>query len=84
MISLLFFFILSISIVILHTIKQKKSIAVFDKVVSSLLIQLDLEKQKKQLLNENINLNNKTEFKLDIIKKQVQLLEIISNQMNQI
>lgn len=78
MISLLFFFILSISIVILHTIKQKKSTAVFDKVVSSLLIQLDLEKQKKQLLNENINLDNKTEFKLDIIKKQINLLEHIA------
>lgn len=78
MISLLFFFILSISIVILHTIKQKKSSAVFDKVVSSLLIQLDLEKQKKQLLNENINLDNKTEFKLDIIKKQINLLEHIA------
>lgn len=78
MISLLFFFILSISIVILHTIKQKKSTAIFDKVVSSLLIQLDLEKQKKQLLNENINLDNKTEFKLDIIKKQINLLEHIA------
>ena len=78
MISLLFFFILSISIVILHTIKQKKSSAVFDKVVSSLLIQLELEKQKKQLLNENINLDNKTEFKLDIIKKQINLLEHIA------
>ena len=78
MISLLFFFILSISIVILHTIKQKKRSAVFDKVVSSLLIQLELEKQKKQLLNENINLDNKTEFKLDIIKKQINLLEHIA------
>lgn len=62
----------------MHTIKQKKSTAIFDKVVSSLLIQLDLEKQKKQLLNENINLDNKTEFKLHIIKKQINLLEHIA------
>lgn len=84
MISLLFFFILTISVVFLHTIKQKKSIAVFNKAVSSLHNQLDLEKQKSQLLKKNLNLNCNTEFKLDILKKQVQLLEIISNQMNQI
>lgn len=79
MISLLFFFILTISVVFLHTIKQKKSIAVFDKVVNSLHNQLDLEKQKSQLLNESINLNYDIQFKTDILKKQVKLLEIISN-----
>lgn len=63
----------------LHTIKQKKSIAVFDKVVNSLHNQLDLEKQKSQLLNESINLNYDIQFKTDILKKQVKLLEIISN-----
>lgn len=79
MISLLFFFILTISVVFLHTIKQKKSIAVFNKVVNSLHNQLDLEKQKSQLLNESINLNYDIQFKTDILKKQVKLLEIISN-----
>ena len=72
------------SVVFLHAVKQKKSIATFNKVVNSLHKQLDLEKQKNQLLNDNINLNRKTEFKLDILKKQVQLLEIFSNPTNHI
>lgn len=84
MISLLFFFILIIGLLLLHFIKQKKSIAVFNKVIGSLHYQLDLEENKSQLLKKNLNLSCNTEFKLDILKKQVQLLEVISNQMNQI
>ena len=84
MICLLFFFILIIDLLLLHFIKQKKSIDIFNQVLYSLQYQLDLEEHKSQHLNENLNLNYKTNFQLDILKKQVQLLEIISNQMNQI
>ena len=84
MICLLFFFILIIGLLLLHFIKQKKSIFIFNQVLYSLQYQLDLEEHKSQRLNENLNLNYKTNFQLDILKKQVQLLEIISNQMNQI
>ena len=53
-------------------------------VANSLLMQLDIENQKKQVLIEKtkINYTFNTDLKIDILKKQVQLLEIISNQPN--
>lgn len=84
MISLLFFFIFTIVILLLHLNKQKKSVSIHNDVANSLQMQLAIENQKKQVLSEKakFDYNYNTYFKLDILRKQVQLLEIISNQTN--
>ena len=81
---LLFILVLTSVILILHISKQKKSVSMHNDVANSLLMQLDIENQKKQVLIEKtkINYTFNTDLKIDILKKQVQLLEIISNQPN--
>ena len=81
---LLFILVLTSVILILHISKQKKSVSMHNDVANSLLMQLDIENQKKQVLIEKtkINYTFNTDLKIDTLKKQVQLLEIISNQPN--
>ena len=81
---LLFILVLTSVILILHINKQKKSVMMHNDVANSLLMQLAIENQKKQVLIEKtkINCTFNTDLKINILKKQVQLLEIISNQPN--
>lgn len=78
----LIFLVLTTVIVLLHFSKQKKSVSMHNKVAHSLQMQLALENQKKQVLIEKSKINFNTDLKIDILKKQVYLLEIISNQPN--
>ena len=82
MTSLLFFLILTTSVVLLHLLKQKKSTEMYNKVASTLNNQLDLEKQKSEVLKENSCGNYDIDLKIDILKNQVHLLELLSNQTN--
>ena len=83
--TILFIFIfLNSIIIVLHIIKQKKNLLAHNKVADSLKIQIDLENQKNKKLFQFVkhNFNYSTNFKLDIIKKQIHFLEIVSNQSN--
>lgn len=82
MASLLFFLILATSVVLLHLLKQKNSTEMYNKVASTLNNQLDLEKQKSEVFKENICSNYDVDLKIDILKNQVHLLELLSNQTN--
>jgi hypothetical protein len=53
-----------------------------NNVANSLQMQLAIENQRKQELSEKAKFDFNTNFKLDILSKQVQLLEIISSQTN--
>ncbi len=81
--SILIFFSIFIAVIIkLHLNKQKKSVSMHNNVANSLQMQLAIENQRKQELSEKAKFDFNTNFKLDILSKQVQLLEIISNQTN--
>lgn len=76
------FLFLSSVFVVLHVVKQKKSLLIHKDIANALLLQLDIEYQKKDMLsNKGIyDCNQKINFRLDILKQQVNLLETISNQ----
>ena len=78
------FLFLSSVIIVLHVVKQKKSLLTHKDIANALLLQLDIENQKKDMLSNKglYNCNQKINFKLDILKQQVNLLEVISNQTN--
>lgn len=65
-----------------HVVKQKKSLLTHKDIANALLLQLDIENQKKEMLSNKglYDYTHKINFKLDILKQQVNLLETISNQ----
>ena len=76
------FLFLSSVFVVLHVVKQKKSLLTHKDIANALLLQLNIENQKKDMLsNKGIyDCKQKINFKIDILKQQVNLLETISNQ----
>lgn len=78
------FLFLSSVFVVLHVVKQKKSLLTHKDIANALLLQLEIENQKKDVLSNKglYDCNQKINFKLDILKQQVNLLEVISNQTN--
>lgn len=84
MVILVVFIFLSIGIFLLHLNVQKKSWMLHNDISVSLQLHLNAEFSKKESLKKNkvLNADDKTDYKLNVLKQQVQLLEIISNQTN--
>ncbi len=84
MVILVVFLFLSIAIFLLHLNIQRKSWMLHNAISVSLQLQLNAEFSKNESLKNNriLNADDKTVYKLNVLKQQVQLLEIISNQTN--
>lgn len=80
MLILLFFLILSVVVVFFHGIVQKKSFIKHQDIVKSIELQLQLEKQKEYTFKNTVptDLLQPLSFQLDIIKRQINLLEHIA------